>query len=57
MKNLKSYEVVTTDGKSHFVSAYSKKSVEIFWVSSPIKKIIERKDIEASTNTNIENEA
>lgn len=57
MKNLKSYEVITTNGKSHFVSAYSKKSVENFWVSSPIKKIIERKDIDASTNTNIENEA
>ena len=57
MKTLKSYEVITTNGKSYFVSAYSKKSVEYFWVSSPIKKIIERKDIDASTNTNIEYEA
>jgi len=53
MKNLKSYEVITKNGKSHFLSAYSKKSVEIFWVLSPIKKIIERKDIDTSTNINI----
>ena len=55
MKNLKSYEIITPNGKSHFVSAFSKKSVENFWLSSPIKKLIERKDIDASTNMNIEN--
>lgn len=53
MKALKSYEVITHDGKSHFVSATSKKEVAEFWVSSKPKKIIERKDIDPETNTKI----
>jgi hypothetical protein len=53
MKNLKSYEVITGDGKSHFISAYSKKNIKNFWVSSLIKKIIKRKDIDVLKNINI----
>lgn len=53
-KILKSYEVLTADNKSHYVSAYSKKSVEKFWWSSKIKQIIERNDIDSSSNINIE---
>ena len=53
MKKLKSFEVVSTNGKSHFISAFTKKNVKEFWRSSPIKKIIERTDIDPSTNTTI----
>lgn len=56
MKTLKSYEVITRNGKSHFVSAYSKKQVEDFWASTKPKKIIERKDINPNTNTKIADE-
>lgn len=56
MKILNSYEVITNDGKSHFVSAYSKKEVADFWQSSKPKKVIERGDIDPETNTNITKE-
>lgn len=51
---LKSFEIITNDGKSHFVSAFSKNNVKAYWRSSPIKKIIERTDIDPQTNTSIE---
>ena len=53
MKTLKSYEVITSDGKSHFVSAYSKKEVAYFWLGSKPKKVIERKDIDTESNLKI----
>lgn len=55
MENLKSYEVITLDGKSHFLSAKSKKQILLFWQSSTIKKVVLRKDIDPSENFVIPN--
>lgn len=50
MKNLKTFEVISQNGKSHFISAKTKKSVTDFWVSEKPKRIIERKDIDPKSN-------
>jgi hypothetical protein len=53
MKKLKSYEIITMNGKSHYVSAISKKSVLEFWSNSKPKTVKLRKDIEPSENFTI----
>lgn len=47
---MKTYEIITSDNKSRFVSAKNKKQILSFWVSKKPKKIIIRKDIHFSTN-------
>jgi len=42
---MKTYEIISQDGKSHFISAKTKKEVLKFWVSEKPKKVILRKDI------------
>jgi len=49
-KQLKTFEVITKDGKGHFVSAYYKKNVTDFFLSQNTKKITARKDIDPKTN-------
>jgi|JI10StandDraft_1071094.scaffolds.fasta_scaffold7327215_1 hypothetical protein len=45
---MKTYEIIGKDGKSHFISAKSKKEVLNFWVSEKPKKVIIRKDVHPS---------
>jgi len=45
MKNLKSYELISIDGKTHLIAAKSKKDVRDFWLGSKIKKLTLREDI------------
>jgi len=54
-KELKTYEILDYKGKSHFVSAYSRKKVVSFWVSSNYRDIFLRKDIDPQTNLIISN--
>mgnify|MGYP007100093013 CR=1 FL=1 len=42
---MKTYEIISQDGKSHFISAKTKKEVLKFWVSEKPKKVVIRKDV------------
>lgn len=50
---MKTFEVITSDGKSHYVSANTKKEVIGFWVSQKPKKVILRIDIDTKENLTI----
>lgn len=50
MKTLKTYQITTVNGTTHYVSAESKKRVRDFWVINKIKTIEIRTDIDPKEN-------